>query len=359
MKAAILDALLDEFAPQVEPPAGRDFTLGRPGLDVSRFFVAWNPGQLEGIVRKDKGGEGAYVAYLGILDDRVRCLVSLALKGLEGFVIRFVSSVWRYHSWGVADRIARDIGIADPQPVFVIGREPNFKVVTFVPQKDVPKVRDSLFAAGAGRYGLYSKCSFSIHGKGTFLGEKGAKPAYGQAGHLEEIEEERLEVLVPADRVGKAVSALKRVHPYEEPVIETYELGASHAFGEGRMGQASSPLTSSEASRRIVSVLGSQPTYLSGNSECNSVIVWDGEPGRGLYEALLRDMDLCVGPDSRGLAKLLASGWRTEVVEFPRYCFVMAGAKELVHIVREKSKRESWGLRTFLPSKVGREGVHI
>jgi hypothetical protein len=80
-------------------------------------------------------------------------------------------------------------------------------------------------------------------------------------------------------------------------------------------------------------------------------MVWDGDPDRGIYEALVRDVDLYVGPESGGLAKLVGAGLEAGVIEFPHYCFLMAGAKELIYMVRDKSKRESWGLRTFLPSK--------
>ncbi|MFH1313198.1 MAG: hypothetical protein ABIJ00_08215 [Candidatus Eisenbacteria bacterium] len=359
MEARILDQLLDEFAPSAtgSPDAGA-YLLGDPGLDVDRFFVAWNPGQLEGIIEKSTDGKGAYVAYLGGLDEKLRCLFSLSLKGLKGFVIKFAGPSWRYHSWGVASKIAKDLGIEDPEPVLVAGRECNLKVVTYAPEKDIPKVRESLFSAGAGRYGLYSKCSFSGSGKGTFLGDKTSNPAYGRPGQMEEIAEERLEVLVPSDRVGKAVAALRKVHPYEQPVIETYEVGSGREFGEGRMGRLVSPLASMEASRKIASLLGSRAVHVSGESKARTAMIWDGDPETGLYEALMRDIELYVGPDSQGLARLLGRTQRAGAVEFPQYCFVMAGAKELIYMVREKSKSESWGLRTFLPSKVGKEGAH-
>jgi hypothetical protein len=141
-------------------------------------------------------------------------------------------------------------------------------------------------------------------------------------------------------------------------VIETYEVGSGREFGKGRMGRLSTPLGSTEASRKIASVLGSRAVHVSGDSKALSALVWDGDPGTGLYEAALRDVDLYVGPDSHGLAKLSDGTRRAGSVEFPGYCFVMAGAKELVYLVREKSKSESWGLRTFLPSKVGKEGAH-
>jgi hypothetical protein len=245
----------------------------------------------------------------------------------------------------------------EARPVLVLGRERSFKVVTFVPTADIARVRESLFGVGGGRYGLYSKCSFSTSGKGTFYGEKRSKPTYGEAGRLEEVTEERLEVLVPSDRIGKAISALKKAHPYEEPVIETYEVGSRREFGEGRAGVLARPMGATEASRRIASVLGSQPVYLSRESQCSKAMIWDGEPDRGIYEALVRDVDLYVGPDSKGLAKLLGDGMQAGVIEFPQYRFLMAGARELIYMVRDKSKREAWGLRTFLPSKVGREGV--
>lgn len=359
MKARTLDHLLDEFASTFsQAPGAHGCLVGKPDLEVDKFFVAWSPGQLEGIVRRSTDGGGSYVAYLGGLDERLRCLLTLSLRDLKGFVIRYTGPGWRYHSWGVSAKIAKDMGVADAKPVLPVGPESDFKIVTFAPHEDISKIRESLFSAGAGRYGLYSKCSFSGSGRGTFLGGKGSEPARGQAGKMEEVAEERLEVPVPFDKVGKAVSALRRVHPYEHPVIEAYQVGSEYEFGEGRMGTLGSALAASEVSRRIASVLGSKPLYISSDSSCREVIIWDGDPEQGLYETLLRDVDLYVGPDSHGLAKLMGRGMRTAVVEFPRYCFLMAGAKELIYIVREKSKREAWGLRTFLPSKAGKEGVH-
>jgi hypothetical protein len=326
-------------------------------LEVDKFFVAWNAAQLEGIIRKSRKGDGAYVAYLGRLNERLRFLFSLGLKGCDDFVVRFVNPSWRYHSWGVSARLARDLVMEDARPVLVSGRERSFKVVTFVPAKDISRVRESLFSVGGGRYGLYSRCSFATPGKGTFYGEKGSEPTYGEAGRLEEVDEQRLEVLVPSDRIGKALSALRKAHPYEEPVIETYEVGSRREFGEGRAGVLAKPMGATEASRRIASTLGSQPVYLSRESQCSKAMIWDGDPDRGIYEALVRDVDLYVGPDSKGLVKLLGQGMQAGVIEFPHYCFLMAGAKELIYMVRDKSKRETWGLRTFLPSKVGKEGV--
>jgi hypothetical protein len=336
---------------------GENLSLGSVHMDVSRFYVAWNPGQIERIMDRSRGSEGSYVAYLGRFDERLRVLLSLALKDVGQYVIRFLRPTWRHYSWSVTAKIARDIGLVDPRPVMISGREPDFKVVTFVPSTDLPRVRDSLFAVGAGTYGLYSKCSFSAPGRGTFQGDKGSRPACGRPGKMEELDESRLEILVPYDRLGKALSALRKAHPYEEPVIEAYQVGLDQEAGEGRIGKVHAPVGASEISRKVVSILGSQPVFVSGDGEAGLVMVWDSEPERGLHEAVLRNVDLYVGPDSRGLARLVSGGIKIQIVEFPHYCFIMTGAKELVYVVREKSKREGWGLRTFLPSKSGTEGA--
>ncbi len=356
MKAAILDELMEDFAPPTAI-ARNELLVGNPELEVTRFYVAWNPSQLDGIIRKSADEDGIYVAYLGIPGEQPRCLLALGLKGLKKVVVRCLNDSWRYHSWGVTARLARDLGLTGVRPVRTIGEEANYKLVTFLPAKDLPKVRESLFASGAGRYGDYLKCSFAASGKGTFLGSKSTEPAYGKAGRFEEIDEQRLEVIVPFDRLARAISALRKAHPYEEPVIEAYQVQTGKKHGEGRIGSTAG-IDIREASRKIASVLGSQPIYMSGQSRIENVIVWDGDPAQGLYEAVLRGVDLYVGTDSHGLARIVNEAFGFAVLEFPGYCFTLAGAKELIYMIREKSKREAWGLRTFLPSKVGKEGVN-
>ena len=100
----------------------------------------------------------------------------------------------------------------------------NRKLIVFVPREALDRVRDALFAAGAGRIGKYSACSFRSPGTGTFFGEAGTNPAVGQAGKLERAEEVRLETVVAINRIDSVVRALRRAHPYEEPAFDIYEL---------------------------------------------------------------------------------------------------------------------------------------
>ncbi len=100
----------------------------------------------------------------------------------------------------------------------------RYKLVVFVPADHLAAVREAMAAAGAGVIGNYSHCSFAAPGRGTFLGGAGAYPAVGAAGRLEEVEEWRLEMACPADKIKGVVAAMKAAHPYEEVAYDVYRL---------------------------------------------------------------------------------------------------------------------------------------
>ena len=101
-----------------------------------------------------------------------------------------------------------------------------FKLVIFVPQSHVEAVRIAVCSAGAGKIGKkkYDNCAFMSSGIGTFRPLKGAKPFKGEVGRLERVGEARLEVTIPKKLLKKAIAAMKKVHPYEEPAYDIYSL---------------------------------------------------------------------------------------------------------------------------------------
>lgn len=98
------------------------------------------------------------------------------------------------------------------------------KIVVTVPETDADKVRQAIGDAGGGRLGNYSHASFSVKGVGRFLPGEGARPAVGQVGKLEQVVEERIEVTCERSQQSAVVKAIRRAHPYEEPVIDVYPL---------------------------------------------------------------------------------------------------------------------------------------
>ena len=100
----------------------------------------------------------------------------------------------------------------------------NVKIVVFVPKSHASIVRQVMGDAGAGKIGLYSHCSYSVNGTGRFKPLDGAQPAIGEVGKLEEVAEERIECVCERGRARQVITAIKRVHPYEEVALDIYPL---------------------------------------------------------------------------------------------------------------------------------------
>lgn len=94
-----------------------------------------------------------------------------------------------------------------------------YHLIIYCPLSDADAVRKAAAEAGAGKIGDYDSCSFSARGTGRFRPLKGADPAIGSVGVLEEVEEERIEMVAPAASIGKILKAIVAAHPYEEPAI--------------------------------------------------------------------------------------------------------------------------------------------
>jgi dinuclear metal center YbgI/SA1388 family protein len=112
------------------------------------------------------------------------------------------------------------------------------KLVTFVPMAQSLEVRQALFDAGAGVIGRYDCCSYNIQGHGTFRAASDANPFVGQKNILHTEEETRIEVIFPDFRRDGLISALLKVHPYEEVAYDIYPLGnVFPGCGAGMLGE--------------------------------------------------------------------------------------------------------------------------
>ncbi|MDX5400683.1 MAG: hypothetical protein LPK92_13325 [Actinomycetes bacterium] len=96
-------------------------------------------------------------------------------------------------------------------------------LVVFVPTSHADAVRRAAATAGAGHVGAYRACSFSAAGTGRFEPLDGARPAIGRVGELEEVAEERIEVVCERADARRIVDAVLAAHPYEEPAWHAYE----------------------------------------------------------------------------------------------------------------------------------------
>lgn len=172
---------------------------------------------------------------------------------------------------GTNDVLADAVGMTDSgrRPLKAVeGKSARCKLVTFVPADAVDRVGEALFAAGAGRIGDYSRCSFRSPGTGTFFGEAGTNPAVGQAGKLESASEIRLEMVVPLSKVEAVVVALRASHPYEEPAFDLVTLAAQPSgLGIGRVGDLDGPTPRSAVFDRLKRELGLDHLLVAGPTD--------------------------------------------------------------------------------------------
>lgn len=121
------------------------------------------------------------------------------------------------------------------------------KITVFVPQNNCEKVRIALNEAGAGQIGNYENCSFVSEGIGSFQPNEKATPHIGETGKLEQLTENRLEMIFPSHLQGRILGALKQCHPYEEVAYYIQNLeNANQEVGAGMIGTLKEPIPTNE-----------------------------------------------------------------------------------------------------------------
>ncbi len=105
----------------------------------------------------------------------------------------------------------------------------DVKLEIFVPQEYALKVRDHLAKIGVGKLGDYDHCVAITTVKGYFRPLPGANPFDGEIGKIQETREAKIEVNCKRELVNEAVNIIRRVHPYEEPLVNIIPL-ANHLF---------------------------------------------------------------------------------------------------------------------------------
>lgn len=183
------------------------------------------------------------------------------------------------------------------------GKDAHYKLVTFVPADAVEKVSEAVFAAGAGRIGAYTHCSFRMPGTGTFFGTEGTNPAVGQAGKLETAAEIRLETLVGIGKIDAVVAAMRAAHPYEEPAFDIVRLAPASegpAIGLGRIGPIAE-ISRAELFSKLKKSLGVSHLLVAGPTEGSAkrVAVAAGAGGELLEDAVRANADVFVTGEVR------------------------------------------------------------
>lgn len=200
-------------------------------------------------------------------------------------------------------RLAQDLGVS-VQGRLVDPSENHFeKIVFFAPVKNLEKIADALFQAGAGKIGNYDSCGFSVEGEGSFRALEGAQPTIGKKGRLEKVREKKFETIYPRRLRPQVVKALIENHPYEEVAYDIYAIanqpshcGMHATNGYGFYGAFKKPVGAKELARRIREVFGENSFWQTGELR-GPVKSMGFTPGKGssfLKEARRLKLDVFV-----------------------------------------------------------------
>ncbi|MFB9314011.1 Nif3-like dinuclear metal center hexameric protein [Nocardioides plantarum] len=208
---------------------------------------------------------------------------------------------------GVSESLATALGLADQAPIVPGEGQRVDKLTVYVPLDAAAVVRAALAEAGAGAIGDYDFASFSSRGQGRFRPLEGADPTIGTVGEIAEVDETRIEVVLPRDRRRAVVAALRAAHPYEEPAYDVVEVAPgidtrAAVTGSGRIGTIT-PMTLEEFAGVVATAL---PTTHHGvrvagdpQRRVRRVAVCGGAGDFLLDEVLRTDADVYVTSDLR------------------------------------------------------------
>ncbi|BCQ08663.1 GTP cyclohydrolase 1 type 2 [Mycobacterium heckeshornense] len=244
----VIDVLERAYPPQLAQPWDSvGLVCGDPDEPVDSVTIAIDA---TAPVIDDVPDRGLLLAHHPLLLRGVDTVAASTPKGaLVHRLIRSGRSLFTAHtnadsaSPGVSDALAQALGLTVEdvlQPLADTADQDKW--VIYVPPENAEAVRAAVFAAGAGRIGDYSCCSWSVTGTGQFLAHDGASPAIGSIGTVERVAEDRVEVVAPARLRADVLSALRSAHPYEEPAFDIFALAPPPtATGLGRIGSLSQP----------------------------------------------------------------------------------------------------------------------
>lgn len=178
--------------------------------------------------------------------------------------------------------------------------ENQFKLVVFVPNSHVEKISNAIFDASGGIIGEYSKCSFRTSGTGTFKGSDKSNPVIGKRNSFEYVDEIRLEVLVNSWHLNKVITAMLKVHPYEEPAYDIYPLKNENSnYGFGAVGELQKSLSPKEFLSHVCKSLKAENVrYAKGkNGKIKKVAVCGGSGTDLLNAAIDQKADAFITAD--------------------------------------------------------------
>ena len=133
------------------------------------------------------------------------------------------------------------------------------KLLVYAPLENAESIKNALFESGAGHINNYSECSFESQGNGSFKPALTSNPKIGTPGQRENIQEIKIEVLLPRHLIASTLSNVRAIHPYEEVAYDLIQINnTNQTIGAGIYGDLTKPMDSKQFLKYIKEKLNLQ-----------------------------------------------------------------------------------------------------
>jgi dinuclear metal center YbgI/SA1388 family protein len=247
---------------------------------------------------------------------------------------------------GLNSWLAELLGVQQDSPLQPVAGD-YLKLVVFVPSEHEQSVAGALFSAGAGHIGNYDECSFRSRGEGTFRPGQGATPFIGVVGQREQLEEVRLETIVPKRKLARALEKMHKAHPYEEVAYDLVPLqNQVPGAGLGRIGRLEQATTLDAFAGRVKSTLGCDHLRLTGDGDRTvHKIALCGGSGAGLLQTAQRQgADVLVTGDVKYHDARLAEDLGIALIDAGHFATEKLMIKQVADSLREAAQQRHWDI---------------
>jgi len=278
---------------------------GDPGMEISSALVALDV--TEAVVEEAvRTGSNLILSHHPLIFSSIRKITGRSSD--ERIIMNSIRNniaIYSAHtnldmvSNGVSKKMALKLGLENISVLRTLKNRLQ-KLVTFVPDDHLERVRDAVFSAGAGVIGNYDLCGFAADGTGSFRGGENTSPFAGKKGILHFEKEKRFETIFFSHLKDRVVKALLAAHPYEEVAYDIYALENDNIdAGLGCTGEFPEPVDETVFLFKLKSVFGAKGirySKLTGRP-VKKVALCGGSGASLLNDALKRGADAFVTAD--------------------------------------------------------------
>ncbi|MCM2264862.1 MAG: Nif3-like dinuclear metal center hexameric protein [Desulfuromonadales bacterium] len=330
--------------------------VGDPAATVERLMVALDPSTAALTAASEQGAQ-LLVTHHPLLfkplrrltpDDPVGRVIWQAVRG--GMAIVAAHTNLDVAADGLNRWLAERLALTDAEPLQPVTGQ-LLKLVVFVPFDHVGPVTEALFAAGAGHIGGYDQCSFRTSGIGTFRPGPGTAPFIGETGRREQVEEVRLETIVPQRRLSRVLEKMIKAHPYEEVAYDLVPLANQlPGVGLGRIGRLTAAQSLGEFAEGVKAALDCQSVRLVGAPErtVGKVAVCGGSGAGLIHEAKRQGADVLVTGDVKYHEARLAEELDLALLDAGHFATERLAVSELAARLGKEAAGRGWSLDVLI-----------